>query len=196
MRAYIIVMEEVASLLLIALAGWLARAAWRGPRGAFRVASAGVAAVCILLGATSFQHVLHVATRDDLAPSGWGDMLLGPFAAARATIAVLVTALAAMLGLRYWTRLGRAQSMVDVLIDGLPSEGHLRLARLSARELEVVGLIRKGVLSDGDIAKALHISPATAGTHVQNILKKAELHNRRDLMLLATLEQPFGQANG
>jgi DNA-binding CsgD family transcriptional regulator len=184
-RTYIIVMEGSAALLLIGLACWFATTAWRGPRGAFGVASLGVSAACVLLGITSLQHLLHVATRDDLVPAGWSDMLLGPLAAVRATTLVLVTASAITLGARHWTILGRAQSMVDVLTDRLPSRAFARQADLSVREHEVLDLIRRGVLSDDDIGETLHISPATAATHVQNILRKTELHNRRDLMLLA-----------
>jgi DNA-binding CsgD family transcriptional regulator len=182
-RTYILVMEGAAALLLLGLAFWLARTAWRGPRGAFRLASAGASAACVLFGATSVQHLLHFITRDDLVSSGWDDMLLGPLAAVRVTVVVVAT-LAVMLGLRHWTSLGRAQSMVDALTERLSSRGPAREAELSEREHEVLDVIRKGVLSDHDIGETLHISPATAATHVQNILRKTGLHNRRDLMLL------------
>jgi DNA-binding CsgD family transcriptional regulator len=183
-RAYIIGMEGVATFLLIGLACWLTRASWRGPRGPFRLASAGAAAACALLGVTSLQHLLHVVARGDLVPSGWGDLNLGALSAARATITVLIAALAVTLWLRCWTKLARAQSMVDALTDRLPSEASAREADLSTRELEVLDLIQQGVLSTDDIAERLCISPATAATHVQNILKKTTLHSRRDLMLL------------
>ena len=39
-------------------------------------------------------------------------------------------------------------------------------------------------LSTDDIAGRLCISPATAETHIQNILRRTALHSRRDLMLL------------
>jgi DNA-binding CsgD family transcriptional regulator len=193
-RTYIIVMEAAATLLLIGLVGRLTVTAWHGPRGAFRVASAAASAVCALLGATSLQHLLHVTTRDELVSLGWWDTLLGPLAALRATI-VVVTALTVMLGLRYWTILGRAQSMVDALTDRLPSQVSGWEAALSARELEVLDVIRKGVLSDHDISETLHISRATAATHVQNILRKTDLHNRRDLMLLS-LERSLARTGG
>jgi DNA-binding CsgD family transcriptional regulator len=182
-RTYIIITEAVATLLLTGLASRLTATGWHGPRGPFRVASAAAAAACVLLGATSLQHVLHVTTRGELVSSGWWDMLLGPLAALRATV-VVVTALAVMLGLRHWTILGRVQSMVDALTDRSPSQISRLEAALSARELEVLDVIRKGVLSDHEISETLHISRATAATHVQNILRKTDLHNRRDLMLL------------
>jgi DNA-binding CsgD family transcriptional regulator len=74
--------------------------------------------------------------------------------------------------------------MVEVLTDRLPSDAHARQAGLTSREQEVLDLIRRGVITDREIARALHIAPATAGTHVQRILHKTRLHNRRDLMLL------------
>jgi DNA-binding CsgD family transcriptional regulator len=182
LRTYIIVMEGAATLLLLGLAGWLASTARRA-RGTFRVASAGASAACVLFGATSLQHLLHFAMRDDLASSGWGDMLLGPLPAVRVTV-VVVTTLVVMMGLRHWTLLGRAQSMVDAITDRLPSQVSERAAELSAREHEVLDVIRQGVLSDLDIGETLHISRATAATHVQNILRKTGLHDRRNLMLL------------
>jgi DNA-binding CsgD family transcriptional regulator len=180
---YIIVMEGAATLLLFGLAGWLATTAWRGPRGAFRVASVGASAACVVFGATSLQQLLHLATQNDLVSSGWDDMLLGPLSAVRVTV-VVVTALAVMLGLRHWTILGRAQSMVDAMTDRLPSRASAREAELSVREQEVLDVIRQGVLSDHEIGETLHISQATAATHVQNILRKTGLHNRLNLMLL------------
>jgi DNA-binding CsgD family transcriptional regulator len=110
-------------------------------------------------------------------------MLLGPLAAARASI-VVVTTVAVMFGLRHWAILGRAQSMVDAMIDRLPSDASASEAALSGREHEVLEVIRRGVLSDHDIGQMLHISRSTAATHVQNILRKTGLHDRRNLMLL------------
>jgi DNA-binding CsgD family transcriptional regulator len=182
-RIYILVMEGAAAILLLGLAYRLAVTAWRGPRGPFTIASAGASTACVLFGATSLQHLLHLVTRGDLVSSGWSDMLLGPLAAARVTV-VVATTLAVLFGLRYWAILGRAQSMVDAMIDRLPSNASTREAELSVREHEVLDVIRRGVLSDHDIGETLHISRATAATHVQNILRKTGLHNRRDLMLL------------
>lgn len=184
MNSYIIAMDAAAVLLLSAVAVGLAIAARRAPRGPFRASSLGGAAVCLLLVIASLTRLLLVAAHTGVLASHWIDWLLGPMAAIQATLAVFVAVFAVVLARRYWHRVGRAHTMVDVLTDQLPSDAHARQARLTAREEEVLDLIRKGVINDRAIAQALHIAPATAATHVQRILHKTRLHNRRELMLL------------
>lgn len=184
MNAYIIVMDAVAILLLSTVAVGLAIAARRAPRGPFRASSLGGAAVCLLLMIASLHHLLMVAAHSGLLASRWADWLLGPLAAIQATLVVLVAGAAVILGRHYWHRLGRAHTMVEVLTDRLPPDAHAKQARLTAREQEVLDLIRKGVVTDCEIGRALQIAPATAATHVQRILRKTGLHKRHDLMLL------------
>jgi DNA-binding CsgD family transcriptional regulator len=183
-NAYIIAMDAVAVLLLSTGAVGLVTAARRAPRGPFRASSLGGAAVCLLLVIASLHHMLMVAAHTGLLASHWVDLLLGPLAAVQATLAVLVGVFAVVLVRHYWHRVGRAHSMVELLTDRLPSDARARQAGLTCREQEVLSLIRRGLISDREIAQALHISPATAATHVQRILRKTGLHNRRDLMLL------------
>lgn len=59
-----------------------------------------------------------------------------------------------------------------------------RVARLSPREREVYALLIDGHDHDR-IAKHLVISPATARTHVQNLLRKLEVHSRLEAAALA-----------
>jgi DNA-binding CsgD family transcriptional regulator len=183
-NAYIIAMDAAAVLLLSTVAMGLVIAARRAPRGPFRALSLGGAAVCLLLVIASLHHLLLVAAHMGLLAPHWVDWLLGPLAAIQATLDVFVAVFAVVLARHYWHRVGRAHTMVDVLTDRLPSDAHARQARLTAREEEVLNLIRKGVITDHEIARALHISRATAATHVQRILRKTLLHNRRELMLL------------
>jgi DNA-binding NarL/FixJ family response regulator len=60
-----------------------------------------------------------------------------------------------------------------------------RLARLTAREREVLALLAQGA-DNGWIAKALVISPQTARTHIQNILGKLEVHSRLEAAAFVT----------
>ncbi len=77
---------------------------------------------------------------------------------------------------------------MHTLTSSLPPDVVISDLNLTSRELEVVGVITGGGLSDDNIASALSISPATAGTHVRNILRKARLRRRTDLLLLACRE--------
>jgi len=187
-NAYIMAMDTVAVLLLLALAAGLVIAARHARPEALRALSLGGAVVCLLLAIASLHHLLLVAAHAGLLASHWADWLLGPIAAIQGTLAVLVAVAAVILVRHYWHRLRRAHTMVEVLTDRLPRDAHVRQARLTPREQQVLDLIRKGVITDHDIARALHIAPATAATHVQRILHKTQLHNRHDLMLLPPLK--------
>jgi len=59
-----------------------------------------------------------------------------------------------------------------------------RLAPLSERELEVLGLIGGG-RSNQEIAEDLFISPATVKSHVRHILAKLDLRDRAQAIVLA-----------
>ncbi len=88
------------------------------------------------------------------------------------------------LAARVIAQLERVETALATLVERLPHESRGSTAALTPREREVLTVLAGGSLGDGDIARELFISPSTAATHVRNIMKKADLHNRRELMLL------------
>jgi DNA-binding CsgD family transcriptional regulator len=60
----------------------------------------------------------------------------------------------------------------------------VRARRLSAREVEVLGMLAAG-RSTPAIADTLHISTLTARNHIQNILDKLEVHSKSEAVAFA-----------
>jgi DNA-binding NarL/FixJ family response regulator len=65
-----------------------------------------------------------------------------------------------------------------------PAQAPAALAELTDREREILRLVAQG-LSNAEIAGRLVISPLTAKTHVSNILRKLDCHDRAALVALA-----------
>jgi len=58
------------------------------------------------------------------------------------------------------------------------------LAELTDREQELLALVGDG-LSNGEIAKRLYVSPATAKTHVSRAMIKLQARDRAQLVVIA-----------
>lgn len=192
MHYFLLGFIAVNTVLFSVLAYRLFRFAKRGTsRTTRRLALAlGTLASLVIVGNTQrlgFQLILVGWLPRSFEPfllGGWQLLLSVTTAAAGIVGLVLVRPL--------MRSIAKNEHMVEVLTDRLPPDVDISQLGLTARELEVLEVIAQGNLSDDRIAQGLYVSPATAGTHVRNILKKAGLHNRKDLLLLTHKEHPRG----
>ncbi|TGE21983.1 response regulator transcription factor [Hymenobacter aquaticus] len=92
--------------------------------------------------------------------------------------------LAAIRGVHAGQRIFPVRPRLAAAASGAATEPLLRLHRLSAREREIVGLIRTG-LTTREIAERLSLSEFTVGTHRRNIMHKLELTNMAALLQFA-----------
>jgi DNA-binding CsgD family transcriptional regulator len=88
--------------------------------------------------------------------------------------------------LRLWP--GRAQGYVSDEGRGDARASRRPLQSLTPRETEVLGLLAAGK-STGDMVNDLGVSPATVRSHVENILRKLEVHSRLEAVVVAMREE-------
>lgn len=74
-----------------------------------------------------------------------------------------------------------ASRLLAQLVRGVPADGGSPVDRLSDRELEVFGLIGRG-LGTGEIARRLHLSPKTIETYRAHIKQKLNLADAAELL--------------
>ncbi|AZK95235.1 MULTISPECIES: response regulator [Streptomyces] len=83
---------------------------------------------------------------------------------------------------------GATRHVIDQLATGRSAgraeQARARIAQLSVRERDVLGLLGEG-LSNADAGRRLHMSEATVKTYVSRILAKLECENRVQAALLA-----------
>jgi DNA-binding NarL/FixJ family response regulator len=82
---------------------------------------------------------------------------------------------------------GVTRRVIDAFVRRAPSTSRAldpALSRLTPRELEVLGLLARG-LSNTDIGQRLFVSEATTKTHVSNVLSKLGLRDRVQAVIFA-----------
>ena len=117
-------------------------------------------------------------------------------------VAVVVLALMGIVALyllsAYGDELAHEERILSSLSRGYLGDRHGRTNPdhpLSAREVEVIGLLCKGLRNE-EIARRLGISKNTVLTHIRNIMRKLEAHSRMDVVGWAIESGLFDTASG
>lgn len=172
-------------VLFAGLAFWSIRLALREELPRIRPLAWGLAAVALAFVLGAATRLLLVAVR-----LGWLDGAVGEFVTSdwhlvQSIVATILGVAGFLLARRVGGSLRQADRIASAVTDRLPSESEFEDLGLTTREREVLEVLATGKMSDQEIGEELFISPATAGTHIKNILRKAGLKSRRDLSLLA-----------
>lgn len=164
--------------------------AW-GLRRAMGEISPRIRTLAWALVAVSVAFVLFSLTRLALIAIGlgWipgrlGEFLDSGWVLVQSVLTLGIGVFAVVVIRRAASSLREADRIVTLLSERLLGEESLADFSFTSRELEVLEVIAQGTLSDREISEILYISPATAATHVRNILKKSGVKSRRELVLL------------
>lgn len=182
---FLILTGEVLIAALWALTVWHARAS-RSSGLRTLGSMMGLVYAAFLFGAT--YGLLLQAVHIGWLPDGLATFLLTVWPFVQVLALMTLGVLTFVVARRVRKEVNGAELVVEILTSRIPADVSIDKLNLTSREQEVVATIAAGQLSDREIADALYISPATAGTHVRNILRKAGFHRRNDLLLLASKE--------
>lgn len=180
----IFVLVVINALLFAVLGGIGLRYAIREESPRIRILSGAFAAACAAFVLGAATRAAAIAVRQGWLSGRVGDVLVSEWHVVQSLAALAFGITTIWLLRKVGPPIRDADHIVSVLSDRFTPGAALSELGLTARELEVVQVIAAGTLSDKDIATALYISPATAGTHVKNILRKTGVSSRRDLVLL------------
>lgn len=95
---------------------------------------------------------------------------------------------AALQGVRFVSRMQESEQLISAVFgSGLARTRGAGIdpRQFTSRERDVLSVIATGRIADKEIADTLHVSPHTAHSHMKNIMRKAGISNRRELLPLA-----------
>lgn len=180
----LIVLITVNLLLFSGLSAWAWRYATKEKSPRLRLLSGGLSVV-------SLAFVLGAATRlaGVAVELGWlsgrvSDFILSDWHLVQSLAALALGFGGIVVARRVGPPMRTADRIASAVSEHVLGGADLERFDLTPREMEVVKTIAAGYVSDVEIAEFLYIAPATAGTHVKNILRKTGMSSRRDLALL------------
>jgi DNA-binding CsgD family transcriptional regulator len=181
---FLFIVIAINMLLFAGLGLWVWTSMHKDDSPRIRVLSAMLAVVALAFVLGAATRLISVAVR-----MGWLDGRVGDFIASEWHLiqSLASTALGVvgfLLVRRYGKSLKTADRIATAVSNRLFEGSSLTEYGFTNREIEVLRAIADGYISDNEIAEILFIAPATAATHVKNILKKSGVRSRRELALL------------
>jgi DNA-binding CsgD family transcriptional regulator len=189
MDVLIAVLVVVNGLIYSVLGMWSLRATAREPSIHVRMMGRLVMLVCATFIFGAIHRTLLQAARHGILPQSVSTALLTELQLVKSLAAFTLGMVALVVLRRMLGHIRHMETILSVLAGRSSVAVSIHDINLTRREHEVLEHIVAGALTDAEIAQALTISPATAKTHVKNILKKAGLHSRRELVLLVWSHQ-------
>lgn len=183
--ADLVFLVVVGNLVLFGgLAVWGLRRALREDSPRIRTLSWALVAVSVAFILFSLTRLAFIAIGLGWIPGRLSEFLDSGWVLLQSLLTLGIGLFAVVVIRRAGRSLREADRIVSLLSERLLGDGSLEDFGFTSRELEVLEVIAQGTLSDKEISKILYISPATAATHVRNILKKSGVKSRRELVLL------------
>lgn len=176
------------ALIFGALGGVAVRAGMTELSPRIRLLSWAFGAVCAAFLLSALTRLALIAVSAEWLSGNVGDFLESGWVLVQSICVMALGIGSAYVIIKVGAPMRRAERIAGALVDQLPFSTPIAELGLTKREHEVLEVMLSGIVSDKDIAEALFISPATAGTHVRNILRKTGLKSRRDLALIAATE--------
>lgn len=145
-----------------------------------------------VLAATAAAFALSAAQRMAIyaVHAGWiegplPESVTRQWQLAQSVAACVLGIVATVVWHRLWRSLRNGHEVARILTENLPDKLAFDTVHLTRREREIIGAIGSGCITDHDLAARFFIAPATARTHVRNIMRKTNITSRRDLMVMA-----------
>ena len=139
---------------------------------------------CLAVVIGAIARVILRAANDDLLGEGAAEWALTVGQWLITLVAIGCAFLALWMQLHALRLINRGERILRVLINSPLVDVRVSELGLTAREVEILEAMAQGHSSDKEIADTFYITPSTAATHVRNIMRKADIHDRRDLILL------------
>jgi DNA-binding CsgD family transcriptional regulator len=180
----LIVLITVNLLLFSGLSAWAWRYAAKETSPRLRLLSRGLSVVSLAFVLGAATRLAGVAVGLGWLPGRVAELILSNWHLLQSLASLALGFGVISVARRVGPPMRSADRIASAVSEHLLGGADLERFDLTPREIEVVQTIAAGYVSDVEIAELLYIAPATAGTHVKNILRKTGMRSRRDLALL------------